>query len=246
MVRIPAGEFIFQDGQKIALPTFYIDKHEVTIREYKKFLDAIAKGYRPERCPFEPKNKYYTPANWPLMLQAIRQDVLFNNSQLSWDSPVFGVDWFDAYQYAGWRGKRLPTEQAWEKAARGTDGRQYPWGNDFDPAKCRSAAADVNMKWAEVFAYPDDKSPYEVIGMTGNVSEWTASAPGPTPVVPEKTAKQKKAATPAPPRSVPVIRGGSWYDADPRVTRRQEDPRLGETRTETIGFRCASDSEVKP
>ncbi|MFQ5901773.1 MAG: formylglycine-generating enzyme family protein, partial [Thermodesulfobacteriota bacterium] len=91
--------------RKISLPAFYIDKYEVTNKEYKEFVDVM--GHRP-------------PDNWESGIYPEVQD----------DHPVIYVDWYDAYAYCAWRGKRLPTEAEWEKAARGTDGRRFPWGDE--------------------------------------------------------------------------------------------------------------------
>ncbi len=222
MVEVPAGQFIYQDGRRY-LPTCYIDKYEVTIGDYKKFLDAIAAGVEIKEHPFAGTGKDHRPANWDLMLEAIQNGIPFNDGQLTWDTPVFGIDWFDAYAYAGWRGKRLPTEEEWEKAARGTDGRVFPWGNDNDASKANSAATPKQTKWSVVYAFPQDKSPYDVIGMAGNVSEWTASTTHDTA----------------------VIRGGSWGDNDVSVTHRVIDHKR-EYRSDTLGFRCAADTQIKP
>ena len=226
MVQIPAGEFSYQDGT-VSLPGFYIDKYEVTIGDYKKFLDAIAAGAEIKEHPFAGGKKDHRPANWDEMLRAIQNHAVLgigdHEGWLTWDSPVFGIDWFDAYAYADWRGKRLPTEQEWEKAARGADGRMYPWGNQFEAAKCDDASAPARTEWSVVYAYPQDQSPYGVIGAEGGVSEWTATTT----------------------HDAAVIRGGSWADKNVPITRRIVD-RSREYRSDTIGFRCASDREVKP
>jgi formylglycine-generating enzyme required for sulfatase activity len=161
---------------------------------------------------------------WDEIVAAITHASAFGNHPLTWDSPVFGIDWYDACAYASWRGKRLPTEEEWEEAARGTDGRLFPWGNSFDVMKCGSGQYPQPIKRTEVFAYPEDISPFGVIGMAGNVSEWTAS-----------TATD----------DVAVIRGGSWSEAQVQVTHRLADrPRI--YRGNNLGFRCAADKDVKP
>ncbi len=216
MVLVPAGEFTFQNGAKVKLPAFTIDKYEVTFREYKEFLDALAAGAKFRKHPFTPRDKNYKPKNWDKILTAIRYQSTFNDGTVTWDTPVFGVDWFDAHAYATWKGKRLPTEQEWEKAARGTDGREYPWGD-----KPGSGRSNVNnpKQWALVYDYPDDISPYGVIGMGGNVNEWTATAPR---------------------RDAAVIRGASFTDQDPKATTRL--PLVTRNhRGEWTGFRCVSD-----
>lgn len=218
MVRIAGGEFIYQDGQKQTVADFYLDRYEVTIGEYKQFLDALAAGVKPTEHTFAPRRKDHTPAYWSAVLAAVQNQLPLSVGKqkifVSWDSPVFGVDWFDAYAYAAWRGKRLPTEVEWEKAARGTDGRTYPWGNTPLPAVTDRT---------EVYAALEDRSPYGVIGLGGGVSEWTGT--------------QLE-------RGTAVIRGGSRRDPQTPVTHRQ--PKVPyETRSDLIGFRCAADREVR-
>jgi len=222
MVEIPAGEFIYQNGERKNLKTFFIDRYEVTFGEYKQFLDASLRVYVQEH-PFAPRNKNHAPSHWEEILQAIRTRTPLNNAWLTWDSPVFGVDWFDAWAYAAWRGKRLPTEEEWEKAARGTDGRLFPWGNEWKNVCCW-AGSDPLFRWNSVYQFPNDRSPYEVIGMAGSLSEWTDTST----------------------REIAVIRGGNW--ASPHATNLHVTVRLithsREWRSDRVGFRCASDKKV--
>jgi hypothetical protein len=203
MVEVPAGEFIDHDGQKRALRTYYIDKYEVTIGEYKKFLDDIEA--HPEHlkphAQTPPTKLDYRPANWDLVVLAINRDQPFNDARLTWDSPVFGVDWFDAYTYAVWRGKRLPTELEWERAAQ------------------RTPSAAAHKALGLVYADANDKSALGVVGMAGNVSEWTGTAPS---------------------RDYAIVRGGSWKDPNPSTEARPA-PINRLTRIDTLGFRCAAD-----
>ena len=252
-IEIPGGEFIYQDGQKVDLPTFWIDEHEVTIADYKEFLDFLeanpgeaAKLAHPDM----PEGKSHVPLDWadnnqlePPMpgyyTRAVRWKQ-YKEAPLDVDSPVFGVDWYDAYAYAKWKGRSLPTEQQWEKAARGTDGRKYPWGNeedpkrvssghDFDPNPKKGGAVDGYKRWSPVNLPQGDKSPYGVRGMAGNVSEWTAT------MAPHADGMEAE---------VPVIRGGNWGNPEHNLTRRLAilDPLQSQ---DTLGFRTASESPPK-
>jgi formylglycine-generating enzyme required for sulfatase activity len=150
MVRVPAGKFLYGDDKKeMELPEFLIDKAPVTNAEYARFVAET--GHKP---PEHWKGK--TP---PKKIA---------------DHPVVNVSWDDATAYAGWAGGRLPTEQEWEKAARGTDGREYPWG-DWAEVYCNSQEAG-NGGTTPVGKYsPQGDSPYGCVDMAGNVWEWTAS-----------------------------------------------------------------------
>ena len=138
-------------GRKVNLPTFTIDRFEVTNRQFAEFVSATNR-HPPEDWP----NGHSTPEKA--------------------DYPVVFVSWHDADSYCRWAGKRLPIEAEWEKAARGTDGRKYPWGDTFDPKRAKIATGSVMFSTpGAVGHYEDGKSPYGAYDMIGNVWEWTDS-----------------------------------------------------------------------
>jgi formylglycine-generating enzyme required for sulfatase activity len=209
MVRIPGGEFLFGDGRRLSLAEFWIDRHEVTIGTYGAFLEAVAAG-DPRR--FDHKDQPaakggHEPKDWQGILEAARAGQPWHGAVLTLQSPVFHVDWWDAWACARWLGRRLPTEQEWERAARGTDGRLYPWGAQPDPALANTGSdypgtsgampggSDGHALWCDVDAVAGDLSPDGVHGMAGNVAEWTESW-APHPELPDET--------------VPVFRGGDF------------------------------------
>src|SRR3972149_1191381 len=168
MVLIPAGEFIMgtdkvdTEGKaaefgtvkpwyldehpkhKVRLETYFIDQHEVTNSQYKEFVNAT--GSRP-------------PEDW--------EGGRIPQGRETY--PVAFVNWYDADRFCQWKGKRLPTEAEWEKAARGTDGRDYPWGNEFDPTKANTGDTGIG-DLAPVGQFEAGKSPYGVYDMSG--SSW--------------------------------------------------------------------------
>ena len=200
--------------REIYLDGFYIDKYEVTLSHYAKFLKATGGA---------------TPQGW-------RQ----SNLQSAGELPVVGVGWHEAETYCRWAGKRLPTESEWEKAARGGDGRSYPWGSD-EPAPAqanfaKSADGPYTGGLAPVASHAAGKSPYGVYDLAGNASEWVLDwfAPGfgrgdvRNPKGPENgTAK--------------VIRGGGWYDPPERLNSSRRMHASPATRANDLGFRCAKD-----
>jgi formylglycine-generating enzyme required for sulfatase activity len=166
MVLVPAGEFTMgsQRGDAwaesdelpqriVQVAAFYIDQLEVTNLEFRRFLEATAWPVEGED-----RDRIYT------------EDAEF--------LPVTGVSWWDATAYARWAGKRLPTEAEWEKAARGTDLRRFPWGNEFlvDHANNTTQMLPVGSK-------PTGASPYGALDMAGNAAEWTATPYAPYPPV---------------------------------------------------------------
>ena len=240
--HVPAGEFIYQNGDKATTGEFWISKHEVTIGQYRVFVDEMKRkgsdaGFAHKD---QPKNKSYEhrPREWDYILAAADTGEPYMDVKITNDTPVFHLDFYNAYAYAKWAGGRLPTEKEWEKAARGTDGRLYPWGSSAEPQRANSGAdynaanpgaTDRYYEWSPVnaFAKPEtgDVSPYGAVGMAGNVSEWTDSW-----VQMDKRGKN------------PVVRGGCYADPDLRVTQRDAS-KLPTVQFPHIGFRIVMDRE---
>lgn len=212
---IPAGTFEYQKNERLKLPDYWIRQTEVTIAQYAEFLAELKKGpVNRFDHPEQPKTKEgHTPPKWAAIHAAAQSGTSFNGEALSLDMPVTQVDWFDAYAFAKWRGERLPTEQEWEKAARGEKGLRYPWGNQSRPAAANLGddyTTSANAKGGQIDGFnltaavtraTQDVSPYGVQDMAGNVQEWTAS-------------ETKDAAWPSHPEfpdvRVPVARGGHY------------------------------------
>lgn len=180
-------------GQFVYLKSFWIDLYEVTNKDYREFFHEKSPwlpeqwkttGYHVRLKTFENYDMDYLK-NIAIELYGITRDLsdIDRHSLISEievkqseydDLPVSGVTWEEARDYCHWRGKRLPSEQEWEKAARGTDGRQYPWGNEWNDDFLNNG--DVNEEGVSVLpvgSYTEGRSPYGVYDMAGNVMEWT-------------------------------------------------------------------------
>ncbi len=168
MILIPKGPFLYgEDRHREEIPyDYYMDIYLVTNQQYKGFV--LDNGYGTKTC--------WSEEGWSWKeKEAIKSPGYWNNS--TWnkpDHPVVGVSYYEAEAYAKWAGKRLPTEQEWEKAARGTDGREYPWGEEFDATKCNSKESGFATT-SPVTKYANGVSPYGCYDIAGNVWEWCAS-----------------------------------------------------------------------
>ena len=209
MVYIPAGEFIIgwdkeDRAVKISTESFCIDRYEVTNEDYKKFIEST--GYRPPKHPVESKYNIWEGDNYPSALAR---------------HPVVNVSWGDAAAYARWSGKRLPAEIEWEKAARGTDGRLYPWGNKFERSNCNSSESK-RKGTSPVGSYFYGDSPYGCFDMAGNVWEWTSTL---------YDSKHKWH----------LACGGSWAEGKNRIDVTARSNPI--TASPTVGFRCVKDAK---
>jgi hypothetical protein len=217
-IEIPAGRFYYQDGQPIVLPQFDIDSTEVTIWQYAEFLAAVGES-REYDHPDQPADVRHRNWQWDQIYKVAVEQEEMEGVRINTNFPAVFVNWFDAYAYAKWKGRRLPTEQEWEKAARGTSGQRYPWGSADRLGAANVYRGDPKQNWAAPGKYSEDRSPYGVWDMAGNVSEWTSSVD---------------------PLGNPVIRGGNFGNFSADVTRRVTNQR-SLTLSDRIGFRTVSD-----
>jgi len=269
MVLVPGGEFAMGEPDEVRLidpvseedtledahpqrlvyvDDFFIDVHPVTNRQYHEFVLQTGYPVPVGRIAYEPDNDYRDPYDW---------------DERTWlypdgldDYPVVHVSWYDAAAYAEWAGKRLPTEAEWEKAARGTDGRPYPWGweppariyGNFSLGESSIVERDGVLRmepWPmpaegleSVFAHPQGRSPYGCIDMLGNAWEWCAdwyhkdfytSMPAHNPQGLRQTASKS-------------TRGCGRFWDEPHAALRQS--KLPWERDCCLGFRCVISSDV--
>ena len=225
-----------QPSHQVALPGLFVGKFPVKVGEYCPFV--ASGGYRERR--------YWTAAGWSWLGDARRsQPDHWDDPTWSGDDtlPVVGVSWYEADAYCRWlsdqsgRNYRLPAEAKWEFASRGNDGRLYPWGADFNPARCNNTAANSLAHTSPVGQYsPAGDSPWGHADTDGKVSEWTASIFWPYP---SRTAGFQSEPGKEAPR---VTRVGSWQSNFLRVrttSRGYNDPYFSD---HDLGFRLACDA----
>jgi serine/threonine protein kinase len=206
MLLVPTGKFLFNSvddhtPREVDLPAYYIDETEVSNAEYRRFCEAT--GHTPPTT-----TEYTAEPNYP----------------------VSNVSYSDAAAYAAWAGKRLPTEEEWEKAARGTDGRIYPWGNE-------PWTSGIPDKLQPVDSLASRKSPFGAYNMAGNVSEWTSSQYNPSAT--DRNAMNRLLHNTSYSNDWRIVKGGSFepgsregFDAS------KQSPLPIDARSPWIGFRC--------
>jgi formylglycine-generating enzyme required for sulfatase activity len=232
MAYIPAGVFLMGSTsddlhnqaeideypqRPIWVDGFYMDIHEVTNAQYKVFLDSVR---------IKPPSRWKN-GNYPIGMDGY---------------PVVNITWEDAAMYARFVGKRLPTEEEWEKAARGEDGRRFPWGNDFDDDKGNNS--DQLM---QIMRFPDGVSPYGLYDMAGNVAEWVDAWYAPYPrgegdVLDRDFPEHKPLYGD---QKYRVYRGGSWNNFGRFLRCSNREKAKPNARWGNVGFRCAMDPPWK-
>lgn len=233
MVYIPQGWFLMgsneNDGRlgmavgvdeiprhSVWLEGFYIDKYEVSVGEFRKFMLTTNR-----KVP-----RIWSVEDWQDMYPKPEDN-----------HPMSGVTWYDADEYCRWVGKRLPTEAEWEKAARGTDGRQFPWGNDLGVPgnNMKANTLEAWISWTMPGgSYPEGVSPYGVHDMAGNVMEWTSSW---YQVHPGSGLKREAFG-----EKYKVLKGGSWENPAIPFSRSAHRHAVSPIWDHPAhGFRCAGD-----
>ena len=229
MVYIPGGDFLMgsdvgreneRPAHLVHVNAFYIDRYPVTNEAYKRFVDAT--GHPVPHYDVEWAEPY--AYNWDPDKRTPPQG--------KGRHPIVLVTWEDANAYAAWAGKRLPTEAEWEWTARGSDGRRWPWGNDFIKDRCNTKEAAVHGTTPVNRYSPGGDSPWGVGDMVGNVWEWTSSLYRPYPYDANDGRESQEAV------GWRVLRGGSWRNDLDRarcVARLDADFLF----FNNVGFRCA-------
>jgi len=219
MVTIPAGAFTMgsNDGgddespaHEVDLAEFEIGQFEVTNAEFAMFADET--GYRTD------PEKSGSASTW--RKKATDRD----------NHPVVKVSWKDASAFCEWMGMRLPSEAEWEKAARGNDGRVFPWGNDYDANKANGKDRAIRST-TDVGSFPDGASLYGLMDMAGNVWEWTAdwynAYPG------------SRYGSDYFGEKFRVLRGGGWFDTADFLRTAKRNGNTETATSDDFGFRCA-------
>lgn len=229
MRLIPAGDFVMgsPDGEgwadehpehKVSVDALYLDVYEVSNTRYEKFLEATGRMF---------------PDYWDQLDLAVHGEL-----------PVVGIDWNDAKAYCEWAGKRLSTEAEWEYAARGTERREYPWGNGTPTEEL----ANYGQRWSPKFykdrlkpvgSHENGKSPFGIHNLAGNVLEWVVDW------YDEKYYERSPGKNPkgAPTGTMKVVRGGSWNFAAEYMRSASRLKFTPKHRAADIGLRCARDAE---
>lgn len=235
---VPFAFYQEMPAHPVTVKPFRIDQTPVTNADYLKFVEAG--GYEEDRYW---KELLAEPELDGRKVLGTFTDQSGRPGPLTWSGgrpragtdnhPVSGVSWFEAQAYCRFRGVRLPREAEWELAARGSDGRMYPWGNEFDPARCQHDAKGGRTT-VPVSSFPNGSSPYGLLHAVGNVAQWCEERFAPYP-----GSKERGDQGP-----LDRILRGDFYSATPLSLRTTvRSPQSPECRFPGLGFRCAADPE---
>jgi gamma-glutamyl hercynylcysteine S-oxide synthase len=252
--QIPDKTFGWDDAspaQKVWLPPFFIDKYPTTNTEYEEFVNSTKADGHIFCHPNEPEEKEH------------RRNTYWDK-RFKPNHPVTGIDWYDAFAYARWKGKELPTEFQWEKAARGNDGRVWPWGNSFEEHNTNWSGTWLKKKpmtlkdWRvgitqfsetippepikEATTFENTPSPYGVVGMIGNHWEWTRSDLATKrnfhPSFNDKIGKDSKK------HAFAVLKGGSFFSMPGLMYPSYRGKDIPFCRHNEMGFRCVKNIPI--
>lgn len=235
LVEVPEGSFLAggvrnEEGQgpfSVHLPSYYMGLHAVTNAQYARFLNNTH--------PTDDEiRKWIQMEGACCVRQTLGRFEAFNAKD---DHPVVMVSWFGAQAYCRWAGLRLPTELEWDKASRGVDGRDYPWGDEWAVMKCQTFENSCGGMTCSVWDYPDGTSPWGVSQMAGNVSEWCNDW-----YDARAYQRYKRGELVAPGAGTKrSVRGGAWVYTVPVLFRCAYRDFACEPGTQAfhIGFRCA-------
>ncbi|MBX2826247.1 MAG: SUMF1/EgtB/PvdO family nonheme iron enzyme [Gammaproteobacteria bacterium] len=249
--KITAGEaYNPKTKQMEQVGEFYMDEYEITIGQYEAFLKATAgkKGMFKKLLPpdfSDRSKKNFIPRDWKAMIEAVKRKRAYPGlaEKINRDTPIFNIEYADAYAYAKWAGKRLPTELEWTRAASGDENFKLPWGNKPDLTKANTGADREKSERVDTYGGLDgfrgiadvnangktDVSPFGIKNMAGNVTEWVAISPELGPLEDEDSGAQ---------------RGGNF--GSPLLMSNQKRINYPlHTRKPWLGFRCASDKPVQ-
>jgi len=241
MVFVPAGPFSMGSDESaeekpphtVWLNSYYIDRTPVLNAQFGPFWEDVSyaetsdawAGFEEARKLIHRTELRRAPYYW------------FDSEWNRPDRPLVGVNWYEAVVFARWAGKRLPSEAEWEKAARGADGRRFPWGNEFDGRLCNTVLADdapTTTSMPGKFS-PQGDSPYGVQDMSGNVWEWTSSAYLPYPYVADDGREDLAAAARR------VLRGGGFRNRfEDHYRSAYRYAQYANHHYFSVGFRCAA------
>jgi formylglycine-generating enzyme len=223
-----------QPRHRVVLDAFLVDRVEVTTKLFGRFIEATHYRTTAEREGHSTVwVRPFFQRRWTEVADASWRSPDGPGSFAAPDRPVTQVSWFDAAEYCRWAKKRLPTEAEWEKAARGPDGRRYPWGDTWEPARANGDRLATAPR--PVGTYPGGASPHGALDMAGNVAEWVQDWFDKD----YYTRGSERGVTGPETGEAKSVRGGGWYSTAVFLRTAARTYKPPEARNTNTGFRCA-------